>query len=57
MEQDISAPSFTNPHSIQMYDMDFLGRVGRTYFVKNGAPHTVEEKTPEGQYFDGGKQH
>ena len=54
MEQDISAPSFTNPHSIQMYDMDYLGRVGRTYFVKNGAHHTVEEKTPEGNILTAG---
>lgn len=54
MEQDISAPSFTNSHSIQMYDMDFLGRVGRTYFVKNGAHHTVEEKTPEGNILTAG---
>ena len=54
MEQDISAPSFTNPHSIQMYDMDFLGRVGRTYFVKNGAHHTVEEKTPDGNLLTAG---
>ncbi|MCI5882500.1 MAG: aryl-sulfate sulfotransferase [Eubacterium sp.] len=54
MEQDISAPSFTNPHSIQMYDMDFLGRVGRTYFVENGAHHTVEEKTPDGNLLTAG---
>lgn len=54
MEREISAPSFTNPHSVQMYDMDYLGRVGRTYLVKNGAHHTVEEKTPGGNILTAG---
>lgn len=54
MEREISAPSYTNPHSIQMYDMDYLGRVGRTYLVKNGAHHTVEEKTPGGNILTAG---
>ncbi len=54
MERDISAPSYTNPHSVQMYDMDYLGRVGRTYLVKNGAHHTVEEKTPQGNILTAG---
>ncbi|MCR5797662.1 MAG: aryl-sulfate sulfotransferase [Eubacterium sp.] len=54
MEQDISAPTFTNPHSVQMYDMDYLGRVGKTYFVKNGAHHTVEEKTKGGNILTAG---
>lgn len=54
MEREISAPSFTNPHSVQMYDMDYLGRVGRTYLVKNGAHHTVEEKTLSGNILTAG---
>lgn len=54
MEREISAPSYTNPHSVQMYDMDYLGRVGRTYLVKNGAHHTVEEKTPGGNIITAG---
>ncbi len=54
MEREISAPSFTNPHSVQMYDMDYLGRVGRTYLVKNGAHHTVEEKTLAGNILTAG---
>ena len=54
MEREISAPSYTNPHSVQMYDMDYLGRVGRTYLVKNGAHHTVEEKTSQGNILTAG---
>lgn len=54
MEREISAPSYTNPHSVQMYDMDYLGRVGRTYLVKNGAHHTVEEKEPGGNILTAG---
>lgn len=54
MEREISAPSFTNPHAVQMYDMDYLGRVGRTYLVKNGAHHTVEEKDEDGNILTAG---
>ncbi len=54
MERDVSAPSYTNPHSVQMYDMDYLGRVGRTYLVKNGAHHTVEEKVSGGNILTAG---
>lgn len=54
MEREISAPSYTNPHSVQMYDMDYLGRVGRTYLVRNGAHHTVEEKEPGGNILTAG---
>ncbi len=54
MEREVSAPSYTNPHSVQMYDMDYLGRVGRTYLVKNGAHHTVEEKTLAGNILTAG---
>lgn len=54
MEREISAPSFTNPHSVQSYDMDYLGRVRKTYLVKNGAHHTVEEKTPGGNIMTAG---
>lgn len=38
----------SEPYSVQMYDMDYLGRVGRTYLVRNGAHHAVCEKTQEG---------
>lgn len=51
MERDICTPSYESPHCVQMYDMDYLGRVGRTYLVKNGAHHDICEKSPEGNLF------
>lgn len=54
MERDICTPSYANPHSVQMYDMDYLGRIGRTYLVKNGAHHAVYEKSVEGNLFVSG---
>lgn len=54
MEDDICTPSYANPHSVQMYDMDYLGRVGRTYLVKNGVHHAVCEKAVEGNLFVAG---
>lgn len=54
LETDISAPSFTNPHSVQMYDMDFLGRVRKTYLIKNGIHHTACEKEMGGNIMAAG---
>lgn len=44
MEREISVPSFSNPQTVQSYDMDYFGRVYRTYLVENGVHHTAEEK-------------
>lgn len=44
MEKYISVPSFSNPQTVQSYDMDYFGRVYRTYLVENGVHHTAEEK-------------
>ncbi len=54
MEQDISAPSFTNPQSVQSYDMDYLGRVRKVYFSRNGIHHTIEEKSRGGNIMAAG---
>lgn len=44
MEKDIATPSFSNPQTVQSHDMDYLGRVFKTYHTKNGVHHTAEEK-------------
>ncbi len=44
MEKHISVPSFSNPQTVESYDMDYMGRVYRTYLVENGVHHTAEEK-------------
>ena len=54
MEQDISAPSYTNPQSVQSYDMDYLGRVRKVYFSRNGIHHTIEEKSKGGNIIAAG---
>lgn len=54
MEQDISAPSYTNPQSVQSYDMDYLGRVRKVYFSRNGIHHTIEEKSKGGNIMAAG---
>ncbi len=48
MEETICTPSCDEPYSVQMYDMDYLGRAGRTYLVRNGAHHAACEKAREG---------
>lgn len=44
MEKNISVPSYSNPQTVQSYDMDYLGRIYRTYLVEKGVHHTAEEK-------------
>lgn len=44
MEKDIATPSFSNPQTVQFHDMDYMGRIFKTYHIKNGVHHTAEEK-------------
>ncbi|MCH5265560.1 MAG: aryl-sulfate sulfotransferase [Lachnospiraceae bacterium] len=41
-------PTEEKPHTTQMYEMDYMGRVYQIYYVKNGIHHEVIEKTPGG---------
>jgi hypothetical protein len=43
-EKGIALPSFSNPQAMLCYDMDYFGRVHRTYLVKSGVHHAAEEK-------------
>lgn len=45
---DIVEPSYSNPHAVMLNEMDYLGRVYRTYFVPHGTHHDVQEMTPGG---------
>lgn len=54
MEKELATPSFSNPQSVQAYDMDYLGRVHNTYLMETGFHHTVEEKSSDGNLLAGG---
>ncbi len=41
-------PTEEKPHTTQMYEADYMGRVYQVYYVKNGIHHEVIEKTPGG---------
>lgn len=43
-EEEISNPTFSNPHSNVFHEMDFMGRVHKTYMVENGVHHYAAEK-------------
>lgn len=53
MEKRVSRPTYTNPTAVQGHDMDYLGRVHKTYFSEKGMHHTLEEKTPGGNFLVG----
>lgn len=44
----ICNPSFSNPHAVLAYEMDFLGRVYQEYYVPDGIHHDACEITPGG---------
>lgn len=48
LERQTLLPTYMIPHSTQMYEIDYLGRVYRTYYVPNGIHHDVCEMTPGG---------
>lgn len=48
MERQTLIPTYMLPHSTQMYEIDYFGRVHRTYYVPNGIHHDVCEMTPGG---------
>lgn len=48
MERQTLIPTYLIPHSTQMYEIDYFGRVYKTYYVPNGIHHDVCEMTPGG---------
>ena len=38
-DRNINRPTYNNPHALVLYDMDYLGRVRETYYVKEGVHH------------------
>lgn len=43
MEREVAVPSYSNPQTSVYHDMDYLGRVYRTYLSEKGVHHTLEE--------------
>lgn len=38
-DRNINRPTYNNPHALVLHDMDYLGRVRETYYVKEGVHH------------------
>lgn len=47
-EKDINRPTHGNPHAIQIHEMDFSGRVYKTFYVPKGIHHNASEMTEGG---------
>lgn len=43
-------PTYEKPHTTKMYEMDYLGRVYKVYYIENGCHHEVIEKEPGGNF-------
>lgn len=46
--RNVCSPSFANPHSVLAWEMDFLGRVHREYYLPDGLHHDGSEMMPGG---------
>lgn len=53
-EKNVLMPSFSNPHSSQVLEMDILGRVHRVYNIENGLHHDANEILPGGNIIAAG---
>lgn len=47
-DRDTMTPTYEKPHTTKMYEMDYLGRVHKVYYLENGWHHEVIEKEPGG---------
>lgn len=45
---ELLGPTLEKPHTVEFYEMDYLGRIYMMYYVENGYHHEVIEKTPGG---------
>lgn len=48
LSRNICNPSFSNPHAVLAYEMDFLGRVFQEFYVPDGIHHDACEVGPGG---------
>lgn len=48
LNKNICNPSFSNPHAVLAFEMDFLGRVYHEYYVPDGIHHDGCEMSPGG---------
>ena len=47
-DRDTMVPTYEKPHTTKMYEMDYLGRVYKVYYLEHGWHHEVIEKEPGG---------
>lgn len=57
LEKKVSTPTFTNPNAVQFYEMDFLGRATKSYFVEDGCHHDGGEMMPGGNFLMASSSH
>lgn len=48
MEKWVDVPSYSVSQACMAYEMDYLGRIYKTYFYENGFHHCAREKEPGG---------
>lgn len=47
-DRNIMVPTYEKPHTTKMYEMDYLGRTHKIYYLEKGWHHEVIEKEPGG---------
>ncbi len=47
-DKEISIPTYNSPHAIQIHEMDYMGRIHKSFYVKKGIHHNAIEMVSGG---------
>lgn len=47
-DKDVSIPTYNSPHAIQIHEMDYMGRIHKTFYMHKGIHHNAIEMEPGG---------
>lgn len=47
-DKEVSVPTYNSPHAIQIHEMDYMGRIHKSFYMKKGIHHNAVEMVPGG---------
>jgi hypothetical protein len=47
-DKEVSVPTYNSPHAIQIHEMDYMGRIHKSFYMKKGIHHNAIEMVPGG---------
>jgi len=47
-DKEVSVPTYNSPHAIQIHEMDYMGRMHKSFYMHKGIHHNAVEMVPGG---------